>query len=360
MRSAAPRPPPAPPAARRPPPAAHHHHLTSSPPRTSTRSESFTLRDLVDCDIYLLDHASEVEAAGLRGCRVFLGPVDGPAIFDNCSNCTVAVASQQFQARGCRGCAFGLYCATGPALAGCADVALSCWAGAYPGLAAHFAAASLDPLDNQWARVYDADAGGGAEEGGAPARASYSLAEGPEAPWVVTAAEVPGLEGAPENPVPQPAAAAALEDAALPLENGRAPAAEAEAAPGRAGGGGGGGGAPAEPVAAAAAREGLAARLAAQACAEAETRAATAAAAAAYLERFHAARAAAREERARAAAAAPAAAVAGPKGEGRWERTASMVELTAGARAAGAELTRFREVLAACKAREAAKRAARA
>jgi hypothetical protein len=78
---------------RRPPPAARRPPLsppttTSSPPHTSTRSESFTLRDLVDCDVYLLDHASEVEAAGLRGCRVFLGPVDGPAIFDNCSDCT--------------------------------------------------------------------------------------------------------------------------------------------------------------------------------------------------------------------------------------------------------------------------------
>lgn len=35
------------------------------------------------------------------------GPVDGPAIFDSCSNCQVAVACQQFQAKGCERIQFG-------------------------------------------------------------------------------------------------------------------------------------------------------------------------------------------------------------------------------------------------------------
>ena len=42
----------------------------------------------------------------------------------------------------------GLYCATQPALTGCTRIRISCWAGAYPGLTAHFAAASLDPISD--------------------------------------------------------------------------------------------------------------------------------------------------------------------------------------------------------------------
>ena len=35
------------------------------------------------------------------------GPVDGPAIFESCSNCQVAVACHLFKANACTGCEFG-------------------------------------------------------------------------------------------------------------------------------------------------------------------------------------------------------------------------------------------------------------
>ncbi len=35
------------------------------------------------------------------------GPVDGPVLFNNCSSSQVAVACQQFQAKGCKDIDFG-------------------------------------------------------------------------------------------------------------------------------------------------------------------------------------------------------------------------------------------------------------
>jgi hypothetical protein len=104
----------------------------------------------------------------------------------------VAVACQQFQAKGCALCEFWLYCATGPSLSGCTGIRISCWAGAYPGLTAHFAAANLDPRNNHWLDIYDA----GTEAGAPPGFEVLTM----PMPWW----EVP-LEGAapPDNPVPR-------------------------------------------------------------------------------------------------------------------------------------------------------------
>lgn len=190
----------------------------------SINGESFVLKNLEGCSVYLLDYTSEVEVTNCNNCQIFIGPVDGPAIFDSCSNSTVAVACQQFQARTCSNVEFGLYCATHPSISSSTGIRFSCWAGAYPGLTGHFALANLDPKQNNWNKVFD----GSAEEEG---DSNFTLLEGIEY-W-----EVP-LEGAGtlENPVSGPdgtpyqppeeeeAAAPAVESAPLvfeaPAENG--------------------------------------------------------------------------------------------------------------------------------------------
>lgn len=119
----------------------------------------------------------------LRACRI-AGPVDGPAIFENCTNCQVAVAATVFKANNCSNCEFGerssgclararphaatyhaclpampappsarpalccehglsllnsapfcptgLYSCTQPAISGCSGIRIACWSGAYP------------------------------------------------------------------------------------------------------------------------------------------------------------------------------------------------------------------------------------
>lgn len=350
----------------------------------TVNGEGFVIRGLQDCSVFVLDYSSEVEVSDCVNCQIFIGPVDGPAIFSGCSNCQVAVACQQFQAKACERIEFGLYCATQPSLSGCRDIRIGVWRGAYPGLAAHFGAANLDPSANHWSKVYDASEG--AEEGGGGAAAgaeggpNFSLVEG--GGWW----EVP-LEGAGpcENPVPGPggAAYAPAAAAAAPAEAEAPPlgAADLAAAPAAENGHhqgphdedlfGGGGAAAAAAVAAPAvpsgmldppaagehprvadAKAALQARLAEQARAEGEGKAALSAAAAQYLETFYQKRTAARDERIRAGRAAlegKAGPEAGPQGANEWERTVSMIDFAL-ARPSGADLARFKSVLLARKA----------
>ena len=116
---------------------------------------------------------------GCVNCTIFIGPVDGPAIFKDCSNCQVAVASQQFQAKGCHDCSFGMYSATGPTLSQCTRICISPWCGSYSHLDAHFQSANLDPNKNQFSNVYDAS-----QDDGAVPNFTVLLEAG--APWIVS------------------------------------------------------------------------------------------------------------------------------------------------------------------------------
>lgn len=225
--------------------------------------------------MYVLDHSSEVEASNCRDCQLFVGPVDGAAIFDSCSGCTVAVASQQFQARGCSDVDFGLYCATAPTVRSCKGVRVGCWVrrgnlavfgfslshffrgfsffsrpqtrpllplpplpktnqvGAYTGLTRHFAAANLDPASNQWRKVHDATPAEEREEGegGKSGReSSFEIVESSPSWWEVPIEGGGGGGGGsaaapPDNPVPAadgalyspPSVAASPADAVSPV-----------------------------------------------------------------------------------------------------------------------------------------------
>lgn len=158
----------------------------------SINGESFVIKNLEDCSVYLLDYTSEVEVSNCVNCNIFIGPVDGPAIFDGCTGSRVSVACQQFQAKNCSDCEIGLYCATQPSINSCSNVRFNCWMGAYPSLTSHFLAANLDPKQNNWNKVYD----GSAEEGDSP---NFTLVDAASY-W-----EVPIEGGGPcENPVPTP------------------------------------------------------------------------------------------------------------------------------------------------------------
>lgn len=312
-----------------------------------------------------MDYTSEVDVTNCINCQIFIGPVDGPAIFDSCQNCNVAVACQQFQAKGCTDCAFGLYCATVPTISGCSSIKVSRWSGAYAGLNTHFAAANLDPTKNQWNKIYDASAANDQPP-------NFVLNEDAAEPWEVT---VEGADGPAENPVPGPFVAAAsavdevdelsngLQNASLdPVnvfssENGNnneysgeqqetaaaaAPsAADAAAAYDYA------------PPSTAVARDQVQERLAVQSREEADKRAAAQAAAARYLEEFYEKRNASRDARiaqGRDELARRGSTEAGPEGESVWEQAISMVDFNA-ARPGGTDLSRFKSVLFACKER---------
>ena len=298
--------------------------------------------------MYLLDYASEVEITNCSNCQLFIGPVDGPAIFDSCHNCNVAVSSQQFQAKSCGSCAFGLYCATSPSLSNCSDIKISCWSGAYAGLSAHFAAANLDPTKNQWNKVYDGSAG--------TVEPNFVIIETAAEPWEVTV-----IEGTPENPVPAPSAAAAAPAAAVMMEELAAPVEDeviAAAVEPLMENGTANNNSHAQPIvvdtpATAVARDALQERLASQAREEAEKKAAAQAAASQFLAEFYEERNASRDKRIAAGRdelARRSSGEAGPEGESVWEKAISMIDFNA-ARPGGTDLSRFKSVLIRCKER---------
>ena len=298
--------------------------------------ESFSIRNLSNCNVFLLDYTSEVEVTNCNNCRIFIGPVDGPAIFNGNSDCDVAVACQQFQAKGTHNTRFSLYCATAPSLSNCSGIALSCWNGSYPGLDRHFHSANLDPTKNQWFNVYDASA----FEGNSP---NFELSMVESSQWEVP---IEGSLESLENPVPfsAPMQASDLlsEDnfgtraVNETLENGGEKASISASAQAMA---------PSMTTV----HERIQQRLASQAKEEAEKRAELQSAAAQYLEEFYAKRKEMKEKRVSSSDPSSGGDLAtiGPKGATVWERAVSLIDFNM-ARPNGTDLSRFKGVLMSC------------
>ncbi|KDD72956.1 tubulin binding cofactor C, partial [Helicosporidium sp. ATCC 50920] len=302
--------------------------------------------------VYLLDHTAEVEVSNCHDCRIFIGPVDGPAIFDSCSNCRIAVACQQFQAKNCTNIDFELYCATQPSLHSSHSITLSPWGSSYAGVEDHFEGAHLDPRSNQWNKVYDASAADDA----ASADANFALCDAPSESWVIPAFEVAPPPGAQGNPFGK----------SSPAANGNGHGAAA--------GNGGGSGIPdsfledgegrASPPAPSAAQTPvgraweaeLQARLDRQAKEEGEKKVQLQEAAASYLDQFYQERETqknARKAAARSASEAKGPMEAGAEGDNEWERTLSLIDFNASP-LLGTDLSRFKAVLMSCKKRGSA------
>ncbi|KAG2443109.1 hypothetical protein HYH02_009522 [Chlamydomonas schloesseri] len=163
----------------------------------------FKLDTLHDCEVYILDHTSQVQVDDCVNCKIFIGPTDGSVFVRDCRDCTLCVAARQLRTRDCTRLDIALYCATQPSIETSTHIKFSCWRGAYPGLTQHFSNAKLDPSKNTWMQVYDFNA---KDDLGAP---HYSLDEaspaGGDAGWWLPPPEVLQQLAAPaESPVAAP------------------------------------------------------------------------------------------------------------------------------------------------------------
>ena len=93
-------------------------------------SDSIHIKDCSGASIYLLDASSDVEVTGCRDCEVYVTRVvDGPVLLEDCVGCKLVVAAQQFQAKRCHDCRFGIYSVTGPTLSESSGIEISPWSG---------------------------------------------------------------------------------------------------------------------------------------------------------------------------------------------------------------------------------------
>ncbi|GFR49912.1 hypothetical protein Agub_g12020, partial [Astrephomene gubernaculifera] len=124
-------------------------------PPGSINGNGFVLDTLQDCEVYILDHSSQVQVDDCINCKIFIGPTDGSVFLRDCRDCELCVAARQLRTRDCHGLDMALYCATQPSIETSTRITFSCWRGAYPGLSEHFKRARLDPDRNTWMQVYD-------------------------------------------------------------------------------------------------------------------------------------------------------------------------------------------------------------
>ena len=59
----------------------------------------FAIKDLKDCEVYLMDHMAQITIDRCTGCKFYIGPVKASIFVRDCSDCTVTVACQQFRCR---------------------------------------------------------------------------------------------------------------------------------------------------------------------------------------------------------------------------------------------------------------------
>lgn len=122
----------------------------------SVHGIDFTVEDLDDCSVYILDHTSQVTVDYCKRCTIFIGAVDGPLFIRNCEGCTFIVACRQFRTRECVECDIYLYCNTkSPIIESSSNLRFHHYNGAYAGLTEHLKAANLNAAVNHWNVIYD-------------------------------------------------------------------------------------------------------------------------------------------------------------------------------------------------------------
>jgi hypothetical protein len=144
--------------------------------------QAFNLSRLTDCEVQLLDHSDQVLADYLQGCRVFIGPSAGSVFLRNCENCVITIACKQLRTRDCKNCRFYVYSKTEPVIEMTEDVEVRRFNGSYEGMDAHFRAANLDRMVDNWSKIHDfskRDKDLGPEP-------HYTLIKSAPAPWNAT------------------------------------------------------------------------------------------------------------------------------------------------------------------------------
>jgi protein XRP2 len=121
--------------------------------------EAFSLMNLEDCTVKILDHSDQFQADNIKNCKLFIGPCCESVFLRNCTGCTVTVACKQLRTRDCSDCDIFLYVKTDPIVETSSLMRFGPYNGAYPKQDEHFTSANLDPTDNHWKRLFDFNKG---------------------------------------------------------------------------------------------------------------------------------------------------------------------------------------------------------
>ena len=121
----------------------------------SINGQAFTIDNVQDCDIYLMDACAQVTVDGARNCRIFIGPTEGAVFIRDCVNCKFAIVCRQLRTRDCVNVQTALFCRTRPIIESSVDMAFTCYDLNYDALPEQLKMAKLEVFSNHWSHIYD-------------------------------------------------------------------------------------------------------------------------------------------------------------------------------------------------------------
>jgi hypothetical protein len=126
----------------------------------SIRGSDFTIEDLTECTVYVMDCSSQMTVDNVTKSFLFIGPVQGSFFLRDCTDSVICVACRQFRTKNVKNCKIFLYCSQRPAIEYTKDIQLAPYNFAYPHQDEHFTVANLNPVINDWMNVHDFNADG--------------------------------------------------------------------------------------------------------------------------------------------------------------------------------------------------------
>jgi hypothetical protein len=121
----------------------------------SVRRQAFTIENLTDCEVLLLDHSDQVQVDFVKGSKVFIGGANDTVFIRDCVDCTFTVACKQLRATDCHNCDIYLFTQTDPVIELSDGMRFGPFNGAYSGIEGCFADARLIVENNHWRNVFD-------------------------------------------------------------------------------------------------------------------------------------------------------------------------------------------------------------
>lgn len=133
----------------------NHHNETLVKEEGSLKGDNFDIRDCTDCDIFILDHTSQILIDRLKRCRIYIGPCTSSIFMRNCKDCKFVMACGQMRTRDCKDIDMLLYCASRPTMERSSNFKLGCFNMGYISLRKQFESAELSVWKNPWTDLHD-------------------------------------------------------------------------------------------------------------------------------------------------------------------------------------------------------------
>ena len=120
-----------------------------------------TIKECVNCDIYVCDNTAAVTVVDCRDCRMVIGPCDTSVFVRSSKGCKFAIACQQFRSADMKNTDLLLFTQTEPVIERVSKLRLGCLRLAYDDLEAQFARTGINLWNNRWSEVFDFTKNGG-------------------------------------------------------------------------------------------------------------------------------------------------------------------------------------------------------